>query len=97
MMAKPRKPRIAVVSPFLDKQHGTERRVLEQLDALADKFEFHMYSSLVDDLDLKKVVWHRRSRDSWSALAEVHMVFFREPQRPRIWRAVIADSPREQS
>lgn len=59
MTAKARKPRIAVVSPFLDKQHGTERCVLEQLDALAGKFEFHIYSSRVDDLDLKKVVWHR--------------------------------------
>lgn len=59
MTAKERKPRIAVVSPFLDKQHGTERCVLEQVDALADKFEFHIYSSRVDDLDLRKVVWHR--------------------------------------
>jgi len=59
MTAKARKPRIAVVSPFLDKQHGTERCVVEQLDALADRFEFHIYSSRVDDLDLKKVVWHR--------------------------------------
>jgi glycosyltransferase involved in cell wall biosynthesis len=53
-----RKPRIAVISPFLDKQHGTERCMVEQLDALADDFEFHVYSSRVDDLDLTKVVWH---------------------------------------
>ena len=59
MTAKARKPRIAVVSPFLDKQHGTERCVVEHLDALAGKFEFHIYSSRVDDLDLEKVVWHR--------------------------------------
>ena len=59
MTVKERKPRVAVVSPFLDKQHGTERCVLEHLDALAGKFEFHVYSSRVDDIDLKKVVWHR--------------------------------------
>jgi glycosyltransferase involved in cell wall biosynthesis len=53
-----RKPRIAVISPFLDKQHGTERCMVEQLDALADDFEFHIYSSRVDDLDLTKVAWH---------------------------------------
>lgn len=53
------KPRIAVVSPFLDRQHGTERCVVEQLDALADDFEFHVYSTRVADLDLKKIVWHR--------------------------------------
>ena len=54
-----RKPRIAVISPFLDKQHGTERCLAEQIEALADHFEFHIYSSRVTDLDLKKVVWHR--------------------------------------
>jgi glycosyltransferase involved in cell wall biosynthesis len=53
-----RKPRIAVISPFLDKQHGTERCMVEQLNALADDFEFHIYSSRVDDLDLTKVAWH---------------------------------------
>ncbi len=54
-----RKPRIAVISPFLDRQHGTERCLAEQIEALADHFEFHIYSSRVTDLDLKKVVWHR--------------------------------------
>jgi hypothetical protein len=31
------KPRIAVVSLFLDKQHGTECCVVEQLDRLAEQ------------------------------------------------------------
>jgi glycosyltransferase involved in cell wall biosynthesis len=53
------KPRIAIVSPFLDKRHGTERCMVEQIHALADEFEFHVYSSRVEDLDLKKIVWHR--------------------------------------
>ncbi|HKF53476.1 MAG TPA: glycosyltransferase family 4 protein [Candidatus Acidoferrales bacterium] len=54
-----RKPRIAVVSPFLDKQHGTERPVVEWLDRAADSFEIHIYSQQIEDFDLSKVVWHR--------------------------------------
>lgn len=54
-----RKPRIAVVSPFLDKQHATERCVTEQLERLSDDYEFHVYSTRVTDLDLRKVKWHR--------------------------------------
>ena len=53
------KPRLAVVSPFLDKRHGTERRVVEWVSRLADMFEIHVYSQRVQDLDLAKVVWHR--------------------------------------
>lgn len=33
--------------------------MVEQIHALADDFEFHIYSSRVEDLDLQKVVWHR--------------------------------------
>jgi glycosyltransferase involved in cell wall biosynthesis len=53
------KPRLAVVSPFLDKQHGTERRVVEWISHLADAFEIHVYSQRVDDLNLSKIIWHR--------------------------------------
>ncbi|HYA89649.1 MAG TPA: glycosyltransferase family 4 protein [archaeon] len=53
------KPRLAVVSPFLDKRHGTERRVVEWVSRLAETFEIHVYSQRVQDLDLTKVVWHR--------------------------------------
>ncbi len=53
------KPRIAVVSPFLDKQHGTERCVVEQLNRLASVIEIHVYSQRVADLDLTKIIWHR--------------------------------------
>ncbi len=56
------KPRIAVVSPFLDKQHGTERCVIEQLDRLADHYEIHIYSMRVENLDQNKFVWHRIPR-----------------------------------
>jgi UDP-glucose:(heptosyl)LPS alpha-1,3-glucosyltransferase len=51
--------RIAVVSPFIDKRHGTERRVAEFVSRLADEYEFHIYSNRVEDVDLARVVWHR--------------------------------------
>jgi UDP-glucose:(heptosyl)LPS alpha-1,3-glucosyltransferase len=51
--------RIAVVSPFIDKRHGTERRVAELISRLADQYEFHIYSTRVEDVDLRRVVWHR--------------------------------------
>lgn len=54
--------RIAVVSPFIDKRHGTERRVAELICRLADQYEFHIYSTRVEDIDLRRVVWHRIPR-----------------------------------
>ena len=54
-----RKPRLAVVSPFVDKRHGTERRVAEWIAQLASTYEIHIYSQDVQDLDLTKVTWHR--------------------------------------
>jgi glycosyltransferase involved in cell wall biosynthesis len=54
-----RRPRIAIVSPFLDKRHGTERCVAEQIERLWDNYEIHIYSADVRDLDLAKVVWHK--------------------------------------
>src|SRR5579863_6371219 len=56
-----RRPRLAVLSPFVDKRHATERCVAEQMERLADDFEIHLYSSRVEDLDLSKVTWHRVS------------------------------------
>jgi len=56
---RPQKPRVAVISPFLDKRHGTERRVVEWASRLTDNFEIHIYSQHVEDLDLSKVTWHR--------------------------------------
>lgn len=61
-MAPSAKSRIAVVSPFLDKRHGTERCVAEQVERLADHYEIHLYSSAVQDVDLSKIVWHRVPR-----------------------------------
>jgi len=53
---------IAVVSPFIDKHHGTERRVAEFVSRLADEYEFHIYAHRVEDVDLRRVVWHRIPR-----------------------------------
>jgi glycosyltransferase involved in cell wall biosynthesis len=53
------KPSIAVVSPFVDRQHGTERCLAEQLERLAEHFEIHLYSCRVQDIDLHDIYWHR--------------------------------------
>ena len=53
------RPRIAVVSPFIDKRHGTERRVAECVQRLAGEYEIHVYSNRVEDVDLDKITWHR--------------------------------------
>jgi glycosyltransferase involved in cell wall biosynthesis len=59
-MYKPvNKPRVAVLSPFVDKRHGTERCLAEQIKHLADDYEIHLYSSRVEDVDLGKIIWHR--------------------------------------
>src|SRR5437762_8396703 len=50
---------IAVVSPFLDKRHGTERCVAEQVERLAYEYEIHLYSTRVEDIDLSRIVWRR--------------------------------------
>ena len=53
------KPILAIVSPFIDKRHGTERRVAEWTQRLTDDFDVHVYSQRVEDLDLTKFTWHR--------------------------------------
>lgn len=50
---------LAVVSPSVDQQHGTERNVAEWLARLAPVFEIHLYSQSVEDLDLNEVAWHK--------------------------------------
>jgi glycosyltransferase involved in cell wall biosynthesis len=53
-----RKTRVALVSPFLDKRHGTERIVIEWFSHLPDGFEIHVYSHRVEDWDPKTFVFH---------------------------------------
>src|SRR6476646_10952375 len=62
--------RLAVVSPFVDRRHGTERAVAESLErfALQPGVEIHLYSTRVDDLDgvarfpqgspTARILWH---------------------------------------
>jgi UDP-glucose:(heptosyl)LPS alpha-1,3-glucosyltransferase len=55
------KPCIAIISPFIDKRHGTERCIAEQVERLAADYEIHIYSTRVEDVDLYKgnIIWHR--------------------------------------
>jgi UDP-glucose:(heptosyl)LPS alpha-1,3-glucosyltransferase len=52
------RPRVAVVSPFIDKRHGTERHLAEWLPRLANRYEIHLYSQRVEDMDLSNIVFH---------------------------------------
>jgi glycosyltransferase involved in cell wall biosynthesis len=53
------RPRISVVSPFLDKQHGTELCVAEQIERLSATYDIHLYSERVSGVDLSGITWHR--------------------------------------
>ena len=48
--------RLAVVSPFVDRRHGTERVLAEVLERLAGKYgyEIHLYAQRVEDLALAR-------------------------------------------
>jgi glycosyltransferase involved in cell wall biosynthesis len=52
--------RIAVVSPFVDRQHGTERAVAELLERLASVYrcEIHLFAQRVEDLRVTR--WNTR-------------------------------------
>ena len=54
-----RKIRLAVVSPFLDKSHGTERIAVEWIAQIAGDFDVHVYSQRIEDLDPSTITWHR--------------------------------------
>jgi glycosyltransferase involved in cell wall biosynthesis len=66
--------RLAVVSPFLDRQHGTERCIVEQIGRFLQRqdCEIHIYSQSVRDLEVvpfssrssdpsfpRRAIWHR--------------------------------------
>ena len=63
--------RLVVVSPFVDRRHGTERALVELLERLARDYgcEIHLYSQRVEDLILGpssdhggaqgNIIWHR--------------------------------------
>jgi len=64
--------RLAVVSPFVDRRHGTERALAEVLERLArnEHCEIHLYAQRVEDLavaqphgadprDSGAIIWHK--------------------------------------
>jgi glycosyltransferase involved in cell wall biosynthesis len=53
--------RLAVVSPFVDRRHGTERALAELLERLAHDYgcEIHLYAQRVEDLRLSDPQWAR--------------------------------------
>ena len=64
--------RIAVLSPFVDRRHGTERSLAEIVERLANRHghEIHLYSQRVEDLQVtlfetreqnssQRIFWHR--------------------------------------
>ena len=64
--------RLAVVSPFVDRRHGTERALAELLERLAGEYgcEIHLYAQRVEDLPLSDpksahsaassgIIWHK--------------------------------------
>jgi glycosyltransferase involved in cell wall biosynthesis len=64
--------RLAVVSPFVDRSHGTERALAELLDRLARRYhcEIHLYSQRVADIEVQtpgaalgeetgSIFWHK--------------------------------------
>lgn len=62
--------RLAVVSPFVDRRHGTERALAELLERLArdEHCEIHLYAQRVEDLPFDRsasaggtstIVWHK--------------------------------------
>ena len=66
--------RIAVVSPFLDRRHGTERCIVEQIERFLGQpdCEVHIYSQSIQDMEVvpyahssdspaysRKAIWHR--------------------------------------
>lgn len=67
--------RIAVVSPFVDRRHGSERVLAEAIERLASKYgcEIHLYAQQVEDLALSSagpspsetegaIFWHKVPR-----------------------------------
>ena len=82
MTIAPIKPRLAVVSPFLDKQHGTERRVVEWVSQLAAEFEIHIYSQKVEGVDPSTFTWHRIPKLPGPHLTNFLWWFFAN----RLWR-----------
>ncbi|HET7207557.1 MAG TPA: glycosyltransferase, partial [Terriglobales bacterium] len=87
--------RLAVVSPFVDRRHGTERALAELLERLARDYqcEIHLYSQRVADLPLQStprtfpantpgIFWHRVPAVPGLQLSQFFSWFYLN----RVWR-----------
>jgi glycosyltransferase involved in cell wall biosynthesis len=87
--------RLAVVSPFVDRQHGTERALAELLERLADSYgcEIHLFAQQVEGLALSSpgsvksgsagaIIWHRVPRLPGPHILQFLAWFYLN----RIWR-----------
>lgn len=84
-----RRPRLAVVSPFVDKHHGTERYVAEWVSRLANQFEIHVYSQNVEGLDPSRISWHKISKLPGPHILN-YLWWFTRNQLRRSWDARFA-------
>jgi len=73
---------IAVTSPFLDKCHGTERCVAEQIERLAHAYGYdvHLYSQQVEDIEGLRI-WRNEAGDQRSAVSG-RLVWHKIPHLP---------------
>jgi glycosyltransferase involved in cell wall biosynthesis len=84
------KLRLAVVSPFVDRHHGTERALSEVLERLARDYpcEVHLFAQQVESLDVRdlqdrdsaarpKITWHRVATMRGPHLLQFIAWFFR--------------------
>ncbi|OGF67034.1 MAG: hypothetical protein A2Y62_10795 [Candidatus Fischerbacteria bacterium RBG_13_37_8] len=82
------KKRIAVVTHFLDKQHGTERCVSEQVERLSSFYEIHIYAQNVEDVVVQRAGKHQAQNITypstnqkpliWHKIPTLHMPYFIE-------------------
>jgi UDP-glucose:(heptosyl)LPS alpha-1,3-glucosyltransferase len=96
MLQGPVKLRLAVVSPFLDRSHGTELCIVEQIERLASQhgWEIQLYSQRVEDLkglsantakdSGGRIFWHKVSGFPGPHLFKFIWWFF--ANRVRRWR-----------
>jgi glycosyltransferase involved in cell wall biosynthesis len=68
--------RLAAISPFVDRRHGTERALAELLERLARNYgcEIHLYSQRVEDLQLSDPRWARSALSTESGAIFWHQV-----------------------
>jgi glycosyltransferase involved in cell wall biosynthesis len=68
--------RLAVVSPFVDRRHGTERALAELLERLAGDYgcQIHLYAQRVEDLRLSEPRLARSARSTKSGAIYWHKV-----------------------